>query len=85
MRFVLSRERNGAGDRYDSVVLLGGLRMHAASQEADGPSRDERIQRALALLNEALQIIDDLEEFPAVGARLCSVVEALNDESTPAA
>ena len=56
--------------------------MPAASPEADGSLRQQRIQRSILLLEEALQIIDELEDFPEIGARLHGLVESLKDEDT---
>lgn len=79
---MVSPESNSAaGDGVGNVVLLGGIRMPATSEEADGSSRQEGTERAIALLEEALQIMDDLGEFPELGARLHGLIEALRDES----
>jgi hypothetical protein len=80
---VLSHRSNCAtGNGADGVVLLGGFPMPAASKEADGSSRHQRIARAILLLDEALQIIDDLEDLPELGARLHGLIDELKNEST---
>lgn len=43
--------------------------------------RQTCVDRALKLLNEALQIIDDLGNRPEVGARLQHVIDSLSDGS----
>lgn len=57
--------------------------MPAANPQAHGLSRDERTNRAVALLDEALQIIDGLGDCPELGARLQSIVEALRERINP--
>lgn len=56
--------------------------MPATTREADGSSRQTRVLRAVALMEEALQIIDDLEDYPEVGARLHGLVESLKGDCT---
>lgn len=53
--------------------------MPAATQGADDSSRDERLQRAITLLSQALSLIDQLEEYPELGARLQGLIEDLRD------
>lgn len=55
--------------------------MPAATQGADDSSRDERIRRAITLLSEALSFLDELEEFPELGARLQGLIEDLRDKN----
>ncbi|GAA4747527.1 hypothetical protein GCM10023264_11580 [Sphingomonas daechungensis] len=55
--------------------------MPAVSQEADDPSEDWTMQRALALLEQALVIIDRWDASPAVGARLQQVIEDVQELS----
>lgn len=54
--------------------------MSAADKEASGSSRAEQIQRAILLLDEALQIIDGVGDFPELGARLHGLIKDLKDE-----
>lgn len=49
-------------------------------QEVDQLPRCEQLERVIALLNEALNMIDDLAVRPDIGARLQHVVEILRDE-----
>ena len=68
------------GDCVYRAGLLGGNCMPTATQEAVGSSREERIQRAIALLNEALHIIDELEDCTVIGARLQDIIDRLAEE-----
>ena len=54
--------------------------MAAASTQAEGSSRRERIERAILLLEQALQIIDGLQDAHEVGARLHGIIESLKHE-----
>jgi hypothetical protein len=51
--------------------------MSAAHQDANRPSRDDQINRALSLMGEALNILDDLGDVAELAARLDEVVERL--------
>ena len=53
--------------------------MPAASQGADDSSEDLTVDRALALLEQALQIVDRWGDCPAIGARLQQVVDEVED------
>jgi hypothetical protein len=53
--------------------------MSVTAQDSDGPANDQRINRALALCAEALEICDELSVSPEIGARLQEVVSALAD------
>ena len=78
MRFVLSSRRRGASGLIAAgAVLLGGFRMPAATQDAC-PGND-RVRQALASLQHALQIVDSLEDYHAVGARIQEVIEQLDE------
>lgn len=57
--------------------------MPAAGQEADGPSDQWTVERALLLLEQALEIIDHRVDCPAIGARLQEVIEAVQDLAAP--
>lgn len=50
--------------------------MSAARTPQQPLSREDRIQRMIALLDEALQIIDELGD-PPTGARLQSIIDEL--------
>lgn len=78
MRFVLSSRRRGASGLIAAgAVLLGGFRMPAAIEDA-GPG-DDRVRQALASLQQALQIVDSLEDCHVIGARLQEVIELLEE------
>lgn len=80
MRFVLSRLVKGAaGARTERVLLLGGFGMAGATQESEGSSGEPGVGRALALLTEALQIVDSLGVYADVGARLQDIIEVLEE------
>lgn len=51
--------------------------MSASDEEADGSSRVIKLRRAISLLEEALQVVDDLQDYPEVGARLAGLIESL--------
>lgn len=57
--------------------------MAAVSQDADSPSEDWTIERALLLLEQALEIIDHLADRPAIGARLQEVIEEVRELKLP--
>jgi len=54
--------------------------MPAPNMEADGSSRDEKLQRAISLLETALALLDELGDHPEAGARLSGIIEALKDD-----
>jgi hypothetical protein len=54
--------------------------MQASMQEAGPVPRCTRLDRAIALLNEALNLIDEIAERPDIGARLQHVLDELRDE-----
>ena len=53
--------------------------MAAASQGADTMAEDWSVERALALLEQALQIVDRWGDSPAIGARLQQVVDEVEE------
>ena len=53
--------------------------MPAASQGADDSSEDFTVERALTLLDQALEIIDGWGDCPAIGARLQQVVDEVEE------
>ena len=53
--------------------------MSAVSQDADGPSEDWTASRAILLLEQALEIIDQWGDSPAIGARLQEVIDEVRD------
>ena len=57
--------------------------MPAVNQGADDASEDWSVNRALLLLEQALQIIDHWADTPAIGARLQEVIESVQDLDTP--
>ena len=68
---------------FGEALLLGGNRMSgSAAPETDGSSDDRGAQRALALLSEALGILDAHEYPPEIGARLQEVISALEAEKS---
>ena len=79
--FLLSKSvrRSGAGAE---AFLLGDFEMSAAlSADADGGpvSAQESISRALALLQEALELVDFAEAPPEIAARIQEVIDSLDD------
>ena len=58
------------------ALLCSGVKiMSAVSQDADGPSEDWTAQRAILLLEQALEIIDRWGDSPAIGARLQQIID----------
>ena len=57
--------------------------MPAGTQDADDRSEDWTIERALTLLEEALDIIDRREAPPEIGARLQEVIEQVQALHAP--
>lgn len=53
--------------------------MSAVSQDADGPSEDWTAQRAILLLEQALEIIDRWGDSPAIGARLQQIIDDVQE------
>ena len=53
--------------------------MSALSQNADGPSEDWTGERAILLLEQALQIIDHWGGSPAIGARIQQVIDEVRE------
>jgi len=54
--------------------------MRAPMPDGDRLPRCVQLERAIALLNEALNIIDDLADRPDIGARLQQVLESLQED-----
>lgn len=50
----------------------------SAVPDASGVSGNQSVERVLALLAEALEIVDALNMFPEIGARLQEVISALD-------
>ena len=50
-----------------------------ASPESNGPHEDRTIERVLLLLGDALQIVDDWEDCPEIGARLQHVIDCVGE------
>lgn len=53
--------------------------MSAVHQDAIRSSREDQVDRALSLMGEALNILDDLSDVPELAARLDEVVERLKE------
>ena len=53
----------------------------SAVQDESGAPRDQSVERALALLAEALEIVDGLNMSPEIGARLQEAISALEEGS----
>ena len=51
--------------------------MSAAANDGDRSTGDERVDRLIDLLGEAIEIVDDLGDWPDVGARLHEVLDAI--------
>lgn len=61
---------------------LGDRVMPASMQDVDPVPRCVEMQRAIHLLNEALDIIDDVADRPDIGARLQHVLDSLRQDCT---
>lgn len=53
--------------------------MPAATQDADGRDEDLTVGRILVLLQEALEIADELDDRPEIGARLQGLIDSLEN------
>lgn len=53
--------------------------MPAANQGADDSPDDVTVDRALTLLEQALEIVDRWGDCPAIGARLQQVIDDLEE------
>jgi hypothetical protein len=85
--FLLSKSELRSGEPTDAFVL-GDFEMSAAlSAGAEGElvSPGENIRRALALLQEALELVDSIGTVPEIGARLQEVIDALDEHQGPSA
>ena len=49
----------------------------SAAEDASGSTTD--VERILALLNEALEAVDDLDLSPEIGARLQEVISSIEE------
>jgi hypothetical protein len=56
--------------------------MPASMQDVDPLPRCAEMQRAIHMLNEALDIIDGVADRPDIGARLQHVLDSLRQECT---
>lgn len=54
--------------------------MRAPMAEDDRLPRCAQLERVIALLSEALNIVDDLADRPDIGARLQQVLESLQED-----
>jgi hypothetical protein len=50
-----------------------------ASPNAGGPQENRTVERALLLLEDALQIIDEWDDCPDIGARLQHVIDCVDE------
>ena len=72
-------------DVIDSVLLrmplLGefGMPSEQAVQGARGAPEDQNVERVLALLTDALEIVDGLKLSPEIGAKLQEVITAIEE------
>ena len=57
--------------------------MPATDRGADQPDRAEPKSRAIALLVEALEIVDNQCDRPDLGARLHGIIDDLQAQRTP--
>jgi hypothetical protein len=53
--------------------------MPAAQEKAAPSSKIQRVTRSIELLNEALNYIDELGEYPEIGARLAALIDELGE------
>lgn len=57
--------------------------MPVGSQGAEGPSDDWTVERAILLLEQALEIIDHWAGSPEIGARLQEIIEQVQELEGP--
>jgi hypothetical protein len=53
--------------------------MPAVTEEGSS-SRDAQLARTIELLDQGLHLVDDLKDYPDLGARLADIIEALKGE-----
>jgi hypothetical protein len=85
--FLLSKSALHSGEPA-AVLVLGDFEMSAAlsaGAEGEQASPGENISRALALLQEALELVDSSAVPPEIGARLQEVIDALDEHQGPKA
>lgn len=59
------------------ALFCSGVPMPAAGEGGGHSASEGRIGHALSLLAEALRILDDIDEFPELRARLQEIIDAL--------
>lgn len=82
---MLSKPLKGAINCVVAVDALCsgefGMPSESAVNDASGAPGVQSVERALALLAEALEIVDALNMSPEIGARLQEAVSALEESS----
>jgi len=78
---LFGRPRHLTGRKAGGVSLLGGIVRMLANPDAAGPRQDRTADHVLLLLREALQIIDDWDDCPDIGARLQHVIDCVEERS----
>lgn len=63
-------------------LFARGSGMSAAEKQAEHLPREERLKNALVLLQQALNVVDELEDCAVIGARLQGIIDELADRST---
>ena len=69
---------SGAGGLHRCRSARGVMRMSAATADGGRSSGDERVDRLLDHLERAIEIVDDLGQWPDVAARLHEVMDAID-------
>jgi hypothetical protein len=52
----------------------------SAARQAAHVSREDALEIAIARLAEVLQQVDELEDYPEIGAKLADLIDALRNE-----
>lgn len=71
----------GAGWRGSGGSLLGDVRMVGGNQQVEGPAPESNVAGAIALLAEALGLLDALGAHHEAGARIQQIIDELEKET----
>jgi hypothetical protein len=83
--FLLSKPELRTG-RVTEAYLLGDFTMSgalSADAEGNGATPEENLGRALALLQEVLEIVDSIDAPPEIGARAQGLIDSLEELQEP--
>lgn len=73
--------RRETAEGYPSGLGLGGNALKIGFQKREEHLRATALGRAAQLLFEALKIVDELNDYPEIGARLNDMIETMRAEA----